>query len=229
MWQRFVEFMAANPGAVDNLAETGQAVEAADAERIAATTAAANAAVATSTSGSAQQQPAAMSRARMTPAEEENARLRGELAAAEAENRRISAQRIADDAVRFADGYIREGQAFPAERQSIIQKYIQDATDDILLPRSVTFADGTPGSRVALLKQMFDAAPAHQLTSESLGAGVFAVLANAPTTETSASRAERPMAPEDVKKLIESTALGRAAMGLAAKGATGTNGIHTTS
>lgn len=221
IWERFVQFMAANPDAVNDLAETGRAVE--DADR------AAHPAAQTGAQAVSQ---AAMAATRAAPtrtqAEEELIRVKGELAAEQAENRRISAQRIADDAVRFADGYIREGQAFPAERTQIMDAFIQASTDDILLPGSVTFANGKQGSRVEVLRAAYDARPAHQLTSESLGAGVFAVLANAPTTETAASRAERPMDPADVKKLIESTALGRAAMGLAAKGATGANGVNGT-
>lgn len=221
IWERFVKFMADNPEAVDDLAASGRAVEAADRAATGGSTATTAAA-----GQSAEMSKGTSSAAARSATEEENQRLRGELAAEQAENRRISAQRIADDAVRFADGYIREGQAFPTERAQIMQAFIQASTDDHLLPHSVTFADGQPGSRVAVLKAAYDARPAHQLTSESLGAGVFAVLANAPTTETNASRAEKPMAPEDVKKLIESTALGRAAMGIAANGTHGANGVN---
>lgn len=71
------------------------------------------------------------------------------------------------NAAEFADGIIKVGKAFPAERDSIIAMFVQ-ATKDDSAGIACFSADNQPSTRVDELKKMFDARPAHGLTAEEI-------------------------------------------------------------
>jgi hypothetical protein len=130
-------------------------------------------------------------------------------AALEAENARIRAERINDQAAAFADQQIREHRAFPAEREAILSDYVQRATDDAL-HGTVTFGEGDAKkttSRVELLRATFAARLPHKLTAEQMKDPSVAALMNQETTESADK--PKPADAERVRTLAEMTTLGR--------------------
>jgi ClpP class serine protease len=127
----------------------------------------------------------------------------------EAENARIMQERINDQAIAFADGQVREGRAFPAERESLIRQYVQAATDD-RLHGAITAgtADGqTSTTRVAILTETLAARPAHGLTHEAVrSVDGQQVLANRITTPNAG---DAPPSREELDRLLAMTPGGR--------------------
>jgi SPP1 gp7 family putative phage head morphogenesis protein len=132
-------------------------------------------------------------------------RLRDELAKAKAE-------RITSDATHFADEQIAGHKALPAEREAIIAAFTQAAQDDGQ-HGAVTFDDGkTSTSRVAQLKAMFTARPAHTLTQELVKTQEGDAAAFAADNKTQQQRdlaAAQPMSKERRAELLGLTDIGR--------------------
>jgi hypothetical protein len=132
-------------------------------------------------------------------------RLRDELAKAKAE-------RITSDATHFADEQIAGHKALPAEREAIIAAFTQAAQDDGQ-HGAVTFDDGkTSTSRVAQLKAMFAARPAHTLTQELVKTQEGDAAAFAADNKTQQQRdlaAAQPMSKERRAELLGLTDIGR--------------------
>lgn len=82
-------------------------------------------------------------------------------------------------AAAFADGAIRNRQALPAERESLISLYRQAAIDD----------GRDQGQRVASIEALIAARPAHALTQETVAVGPAGVLE--PTPRADGMTAER--------------------------------------
>ncbi len=126
------------------------------------TTPSASGATSGSQVASMSQQPAAASASGST-ANDELAVLRAEVA-------RERGKRIDGEAVSFAESEISAGRAFPAERQALIESYVDAATEDVAHPREVTFSSGDgeqKGSRVDALKARALQRPKHNLTTPS--------------------------------------------------------------
>lgn len=121
----------------------------------------------------------------------------------EAENRRLKTERIRDEAVRFADDQIREGRAFPAEREQIIAVFTTAATDDANYG-AVTFGDGTTGARVDGVRKAYESRPSNQLTKEQIQSTVFEMANRTKTSQPS----EGAPSEERKNELIGMTSLG---------------------
>jgi signal peptide peptidase SppA len=134
-----------------------------------------------------------------TAQDDELARVRKELAT----ERNARAH---DNAVAFADSEITSSRAMPAEREALIEAYIQAATDDLTFGASTAVAGA---SRVEALKQRQAARPAHTLTTEvvPVNDAARAALINTTTTAT----ADKPATPEERKQLLVMTPLGQQA------------------
>ena len=127
-----------------------------------------------------------------TQPDPEQVRLQAEIA-------ELKAERTREKAVAFAEGEIRAGRAYPAERAAIIAQYVQAASDDAAHGGAVTFADGqTTGTRVEALTALFAARTPHGLTSEQVrvAAAGGQVLANQQTTDFANPDGERKPTPE---------------------------------
>lgn len=135
--------------------------------------------------------------------------LRERQTALEAENARMRAERISEQAAAFADAQIRERRAFPAERESIVSDYVQRATDDSLLA-TFSQADANRKSGIESLKATFAVRPAHALNAEGLKPEELAVLMNRSETEGAASK---PSSKEQIDAMIVMTPLGKALLG----------------
>lgn len=97
----------------------------------------------------------------------------------EAELATLRAGQVKRDAETFADTEIKEGRAFPAERETLISLFSQAAKDDSALQTKVSFTAGDKTeevSRVDALKALYSVRKPHNLTKEelvSMGAGVL--------------------------------------------------------
>lgn len=123
-------------------------------------------------------QPDAQFSERLTAAESANAVLQGKLVEAEA--------------VAFVDGAIKDGRAFPAERNSLIAMFKQAALDDSA--GQVCFSDAgdlVEGDRLKLFKQSISARPAVKLTTEQIGDAKELVVLSADTTPPAGMSQER--------------------------------------
>lgn len=111
------------------------------------------------------------------------------------------ASRIQAEAVAFADGEIAAQRAYPAEREVMIAAYAQAAQEDMAAPWPAQFAVSGAATRVALLQAQYSARPAHELTRETVGAGLL------PTGDT-----PKPdgMTTERRQQLLNMTHIGRA-------------------
>lgn len=121
----------------------------------------------------------------------------------EAENRRLRAERIQADAIRFADDQIREGRAFPAEREQIIAAFTQAASDDANYG-TVTFGDGSTGDRVSIVRKSYEARPKHQLDMERITPELSALFNQLKTEKPGEGKPDRAR----VNELIGMTAFG---------------------
>jgi ClpP class serine protease len=133
------------------------------------------------------------------PRDDEMARLRAEL-------NRVNAERIQERAQVFAQAYLRDSQAFPAEEGAIVALYAQLAADDAVLG-AVQLTDGRAMSRVGLLQAAYDARPKHLLTSEQLAPQLVQVLKQQETTPTTGTG---PMPAERREGLLKASSLGQA-------------------
>ncbi|MGN6810144.1 MAG: hypothetical protein ACTHMP_04660, partial [Thermomicrobiales bacterium] len=133
-----------------------------------------------------------------TQPDPEQVRLKAEIA-------ELKAERTREKAVAFAEGEIRAGRAYPAERAAIIAQYVQAATDDAAQGDTVTFADGQTGTRVEALAALFAARTPHGLTSEQVrvAAAGGQVLANQQTTDFANPDGERAPTPERMVTLAK--------------------------
>lgn len=148
--------------------------------------------------------------------------LRKELAAEKA-------KRVAAEAAAFADARIQDKRALPAEREAIIAAFTQATMDDAS-HGVVTFSDGRTQSRVSQLEALFSARPQHVLTTEHIDPNAdVRVLVNQTQTTPPLPNGEGntgngqvvQMSDERRKKLLEMTAIGRAA--LSARNGTNSN------
>lgn len=155
--------------------------------------------------------PPAASTATMSTGESaEMKALRERQTALEAENTRIRAERISDQAVAFADSQIRDLRAYPAEREAIVSDFVQRATDDTL-HGTVTFGEGDQKqstSRVELLRASFAARPQHGLTAEQMKEQGLVTLSNRQTTEHGGQ--DKPADKQKIDEMIGLTPLGQA-------------------
>lgn len=135
---------------------------------------------------------------------------RERIAALESANRDLRIARIQEQAVAYAQTTITAGRAFPVEEGHIVADFVQASLDDEVLG-AVSTADGTKTTRVALLRARYDARPDNMLTKEQLGHAAFVLGSSLPVTPRTGA-ADAPASPEEVRKLIEATPLGRAAM-----------------
>lgn len=78
-----------------------------------------------------------------------------------------TAQRLQGEAAAFADGLIVGNKILPAERESVINAMTQAGMDDAQFG-SVSFSNGSTGSRVETFKALYANRPAHTLTQEHL-------------------------------------------------------------
>lgn len=142
----------------------------------------------------------------------EMARMRQERDAAQAETHRIRTESINREAVAFADRMIvTEQRAFPAAREAIITGHQQAALDDVAYG-VVTFGEGQTTTRVARFEAVIMAAPAHQLTAESLTPALMSVLQghrDTPTQDT-----DRKATPDELEKLLNMTSQGQAVVAM---------------
>jgi capsid assembly protease len=128
--------------------------------------------------------------------------LRDRLAAMEAENRRIKAERIGELAQAFTEREITAGRAVPAEQAQMTALYVMAATDDANLG-PIRQPDGSVTTRVAAVAAAYEARPSHNLTTEQLRAvqthtalQALANLERAPGVEN------RPLTPEEKDALM---------------------------
>jgi hypothetical protein len=140
-------------------------------------------------------------------AEQEIARLRAERDKAANENVRLRQERIQEQAVLFAEAQIREGKAVPAEKEGIVEAYIQAATDDLSGP--VKMADGTEGTRVKKLEVLFSQKPKFSLVDERMTEVVHGALVNLAQTKRDEIDGTDPAS---IKALAESTSMGKTLM-----------------
>jgi capsid assembly protease len=148
----------------------------------------------------------------LVAARQQREELERRLAASEAENRRIRAERIAERAQAFAEQQITAGRAFPAEEAQIVALFTQAATDDAELG-VIRQENGITTSRVAHVTAAYTARQSHNLTREQLTAATTAqalqVLAN---IESTTSPKDGPMTKERRAELLGYTEVGRAVL-----------------
>jgi hypothetical protein len=139
----------------------------------------------------------------------ELAQMRARAERAEQENMSLLAQFRVEQAGLFADQMVREGRAFPSERDFIVATYVQAATDDHAIG-PVRFSDGATGSRVELFKRTIAARKPNQLDVERLPAGLVELVnlgkSQAHTDENGQTTPERR------QELLGHTPLGRQAI-----------------
>jgi capsid assembly protease len=132
------------------------------------------------------------------------------LAAAEAENRRIRAERIGELASAFAERQIVAGHAFPAESAQIVALYTMAATDDANLG-PIRQSDGTTNSRVASVVAAYEARPSHNLTREQMTAATAAqALQTLANLEKTPGTGNEPPTQDERDALLSKTVSGRA-------------------
>lgn len=127
-------------------------------------------------------------------------RLRIELA-------RAKAERLQVEAAAFADREIAEHRAYPAERESIIALFAQAVADDDT-HGLVSFANGSQGGRLDLVRSLFAMRPPHELTQERVRTETAATVFSAqPTTSRAGEAAE--LKEDERERLLALTATGR--------------------
>jgi capsid assembly protease len=140
----------------------------------------------------------------LVAARQQREELERRLAASEAENRRIRAERIAERAQAFAEQQISAGRAFPAEEAQIVALFTQAATDDAELG-VIRQENGITTSRVAHVTAAYTARQSHNLTREQLTAATTAqalqVLAN---IEKTPGTGDQPLTDAELNALLES-------------------------
>jgi hypothetical protein len=134
---------------------------------------------------------------------------RGRAEAAEAENRRLVAERIQERAIAFADKALAESRALPAEREAIISDYMQRATDDTLYGTVNFGPEGKTTTRIGLLEAAFAAREPHKLTAAQVAPALLSLLQGHRDTPAQ-DAGEREATPEEVRKLISLTPAGAA-------------------
>lgn len=148
----------------------------------------------------------------LVAARQQREELERRLAASEAENRRIRAERIAERAQAFAEQQITAGRAFPAEEAQIVALFTQAATDDAELG-VIRQENGITTSRVAHVTAAYTARQSHKLTQEQLTAATTAqalqVLANRDKTP---ALGEGPADDKELEELLAMTPGGRATL-----------------
>lgn len=121
----------------------------------------------------------------------------------------MTAERIKERAVAFADKVIIEKKAFPAERESIIADFMQRASDDASVG-VVKMADGNTTTRVDQMSALFDARPKHMMDEETIIGTLSAVRAVANNLQTvSATAPGAKMSDERREELLGMTELGK--------------------
>ena len=80
---------------------------------------------------------------------------------------------------------------------------------------------------MAIVKAMLDSRPSHQLTAEQLAPGIFAALVNRDSTAADASKSETGLSPEELRKLIGRTTLGKSVLDHTDRGGAATNSNGT--
>lgn len=153
----------------------------------------------------------------------ERENLEQRLAASEAENRRIRAERIGELAAAFADREITAGRAMPSEQAQIVALYTMAATDDSNLGM-IRQSDGTTSSRVSAVTAAYEARQSHNLTKEQLQVATahqaYQVLAN---IEKTPGTGAEPPTPTEVDALLALSPTGRATLAARTNGHTGRN------
>jgi len=144
----------------------------------------------------------------------EMAAITARLEAAEQENERLRKARESDlqtqrgkDAVVFANAQVAAKKAYPAERQAIIDLYVQAAKDDHQHGVANFDTDDRTSTRVAALEAMFDNRPAHVLTTELVGDAELVALANQMETERAGQKKKPDQA--RIEQLMSFTATGQ--------------------
>jgi ClpP class serine protease len=120
-----------------------------------------------------------------------------EAEAAKAESLRYRNERIAAEAVAFADAAVRDEKARPAEREAIIAAYTQAALDDAVL------TDGA--GRVKAIEALYGARPQGTLTREELHPAALQILTQ---RERTAADKDAPPSAARLEELLGKTALG---------------------
>src|SRR5690606_31855693 len=99
------------------------------------------------------------------------------------------------EAEAFADGEIREGRAFPAEREALIALFTQAVLDDKSTETKVSFKNGEEvmeASRVDALKALYSFRKPHNLTYEEIAdANANVLVANYSNDDNDLAEAEK--------------------------------------
>jgi hypothetical protein len=125
---------------------------------------------------------------------------------------RLQAEKVAAEAVNFADGEIAAKRSLPADRDGLIAAYTLAAQDDLRSGSAVNF-DGQSLSRTEFLKRQHLKRLPHQLTAELVptAAGTSIAGGHGSTVGFSGGPAAQPgqVSDERRKELLAHTALGR--------------------
>lgn len=97
----------------------------------------------------------------------DTAKFTSEIEALRAENTKLGAELAAKAAAEFADGAIKNGKAFPAERDSLMALFTQARRDDGA-GIACFAANGEASTRVAELTKSINVRPSHNLTAEEI-------------------------------------------------------------
>lgn len=144
---------------------------------------------------------------RLAKAEATNAQFAAQIAKLEAEQRN-------KDAEHFADEVIRQGKAFPTERNFIVAQFCAAHDDDKANPKTVQFGakPEEKGTRLDALKASFAARPENPLLREQIAATGQLIFSGKSSAPVSGEEKTAGMSAERKAKLMGATNLGRAVM-----------------
>jgi hypothetical protein len=133
----------------------------------------------------------------------------------EEENDRLRLEAIEARAATFADQQISDRRAMPADRQSIIDEYVQAAQDDRVTGIKVKFSKGAErveGTRIEALTTRYAGRPQHNIVGNNQQLRVVTREAGASAGDDNQAQGTTAMSDERRARLMKKTPLGQQTM-----------------